>query len=250
MILCTAKQHFDDDVRRARAIWSHAQRRTPELRCDLLRSSWMFAVGACDAYFADAYADLIARTLQAKEIEPGVQIPDRLSNLRIPVIAVIREAQGGWRWRMAARELIEKENVLSLEKVKQLFGQFYQKKAKPITTATLEPWIRHSDAKVRVFGISARDYGQLTPAQKPAAKESALEKLNGRFELIFQRRHDCIHNCDRPKLSPQTITCEQTEKTIEDVSFLVERMHESLIVEFPSYLKRLGFSAATRNRVR
>lgn len=28
----------------------------------------MMAVGACDAYFSDAYADLISRTLRAKEL--------------------------------------------------------------------------------------------------------------------------------------------------------------------------------------
>ena len=62
----------------------------------------MMAVGASDAYFCDAYADLIARTLQAKQLQPTVTIPDRLSKLKVPVIAVIRQAEGGWRWRMAA----------------------------------------------------------------------------------------------------------------------------------------------------
>ncbi len=187
---------------------------------------------------------------QAKEFEPGVEIPDRLSSLRVPVTAVIRESQGGWRWRMAARELIEKENVLSLEKVRKLFGQFYLKKKKPISLSTLDPWIQHSDAKVRLFGISAREFGSLAPAQKPTAKESALEKFRDRYGKIFQRRHDCIHNCDRPKLAPQAITMGQVQQATEDVCFLVDRMHESLGAEFPKYLTRIGFSSATRSRVR
>ncbi len=65
MVLSTAKAHFDDDIGRARDLCEHSRYRRDTLKNDLLRSSWMFAVGACDAYFADAYADLIAKTLQA-----------------------------------------------------------------------------------------------------------------------------------------------------------------------------------------
>lgn len=60
----TALQHFQEDIGRARAIVSHADplpRGTPAeqlLRADLLRSAWMFAVGALDAFFCDAYPDL------------------------------------------------------------------------------------------------------------------------------------------------------------------------------------------------
>jgi hypothetical protein len=52
----TAFAHFQEDVNRAQAILNHA---TPLpklsdaeklLRSDLLRSSWMFAIGALDAY--------------------------------------------------------------------------------------------------------------------------------------------------------------------------------------------------------
>ena len=35
------------------------------------------AVGACDAYFADAYADLISRAIRAKELQTAIDIPDR-----------------------------------------------------------------------------------------------------------------------------------------------------------------------------
>jgi hypothetical protein len=97
-ILDTAKRHFDDDMQRARALLDHALRiRQVTLRGDVLRASWMMAVGACDAFFSDAYADIITRALRAMEIEPSVSIPDRLNNLKVPVIAVLRRARGGWR---------------------------------------------------------------------------------------------------------------------------------------------------------
>ena len=62
----TALAHFGEDVARARAIVAHADplpAATPAeqmLRSDLLRSAWMFSVGALDAYFCDAYTDMVA----------------------------------------------------------------------------------------------------------------------------------------------------------------------------------------------
>ena len=67
----TALNHFNQDVARTRAIVAHADplpRTNPTeqmVRSDLLRSAWMFAVGAFDAYFCDAYTDAVAATLAA-----------------------------------------------------------------------------------------------------------------------------------------------------------------------------------------
>jgi hypothetical protein len=62
----TAFRHFQQDVDRPRAIIAHADslpRGTAAeqlLRSDLLRSDWMFGVGALDAYFCDAYTDSVS----------------------------------------------------------------------------------------------------------------------------------------------------------------------------------------------
>src|SRR4051812_2715980 len=104
-MLNTARAHFGEDVQRATDLVAHAiNLQAGRLKDDILRSAWMMTVGACDAYFCDAYADLLSRTLRARDLQPQVEIPDRLGDLRIPVIAVLRESRGGWRWRMAARE--------------------------------------------------------------------------------------------------------------------------------------------------
>lgn len=249
MHLETAKRHFSEDIRRTQALELHARHRAAELKSDILRSSWMFAVGATDAYFSDAYGDLIARTLRAADIEPKVEIPDRLSNLKIPVVAVIRQAGGGWRWRMAARELIVDENVLSLDKIRMLFGQFFPKSRRLMKQKTIEPWILHADAKVRCLGITPAQYNAMTDSQKAKAREDALEIFENRMADIFQRRHDCIHNCDRPKVALQSIAPAQVQKIIEDLCFLVDRSHDALFTEFPKYLKRLGFNPVSINRV-
>ena len=249
-MLETALSHFDDDIARAYALHQHGASLTQEpLRSDILRSSWMVAVGACDAYFSDAYADLVSRAIRAKEREANVEIPDRLNNLKVPVTAILREHEDGWRWRMAARELIEDENVLSLGQIQRLFNHFFRKSHKLVNKDTLEPWIVHPKAKNRLFGISATEYRKLNASQKGKKRADALEKFHSRFEVIFQRRHDCIHNCDRPKVSPQPIGDTQVAKVIEDIEFLVRRCHGALLAEFPEYLKGLGFSSVTRNRV-
>jgi hypothetical protein len=250
MFLQTAKRHFDEDVARARALLAHARTLAADtLQDDILRASWMMAVGASDAYFSDAYGDLLARTLRAKGIQPEVRFPDRLNNLRIPVIAVLRDGHEGWRWRMAARELIEDENVLSLEKIKKLFNHFFRDGHKILNIDTIEELILHRDAKRRMFGITATNYRALTAADKNKAKKAAVKHMEDHFEVLFQRRHDCIHNCDRPRLALQGITPERVQKTIDDLDFLVGRCNESFTQEFPTYLANLGFSAVTRNRV-
>lgn len=249
-MLATALRHFLEDIDRARSLVTHAQGQPAgTLKDDVLRAGWMMAVGACDAYFSDAYADLISRALRAKDLQPAVAIPDRLNNLKVPVTAILTPAAGGWRWRMAARELIETENVLSLEKIKSLFNHFFRNKHKLLTTETIESWMLHPSSKQRLFGISATAYRKLTGSVKEQAKKDALGQLHERFEAIFQRRHDCIHNCDRPKVALQPVSADAVSKTIEDIDFLVQRSHSALLVEFPVYLANLGFSGATRSQV-
>jgi len=250
-MLATAIEHFDEDIQRSSDLCQHGQTLQPSvLRDDILRGAWMFAVGACDAYFSDAYADLIARTLQAKNIESNIQIPDRLNKLKIPVVAVLRQSGGGWRWRMAARELIENENVLSLEKIRALFNLFFPDDGKLLNKCTIEGWILHRDAKSRFFGITKSRYRSIQQSRsKGKAQENALKHIEDHFKQVFQRRHDCIHNCDRPKVALQRIADRGVKKKIEGVEFLVRRCHESFMLNFPIYLAELGFSSVTRNRV-
>lgn len=101
----------------------------------------------------------------------------------------------------------------------------------------------------RHFGISQQQYNQKQGGDKNKAKKLALEHLGRRMQSIFQRRHDCIHNCDRPKYAIQAIKEDKTNKAIEDVAFLVNRCTDHLRGEYPQYLAARGFSGATRNYV-
>lgn len=249
MILVTAKRHFDEDIVRARSIYNHAMGLPSGLlKDDLLRSAWMVGVGASDAFFCDAYADLVSRTLRAKALQQSGNLPDRLGNLRVPIVAVLNSTSS-WQWRMAARELIEKESVLSIEQIKNLFNVFCRNGHKIMTAATIEPWILHGNSKQRYFGVTRHSYTAATYQAKATLRESALKQFVNRAQTLFQRRHDCIHNCDRPKTALQSITPRSSEKAIDDMAFLVGRCIDHLRGEYPLYLRGCGFSGVTRNSV-
>jgi len=255
MILETPFKHFNEDMNRARDIFAHSKSQADELlKNDLKRSAWMFAVGATDSYFCDAFGDMLARTLRAKQKQPEITLPERINQIKIPAISAIRSnPSDGWRWRMVARSVIEKDNVLSINKIQELFNQFFRDNKKLITanSSNFERWLFHRDSQHRLFGVYKSVYRAASPQQKTAYKKQAVKKFRSRFDLIFQRRNDCIHNCDRPKIAIQSAHLQDSyvSKVIEDLIFLVTRCNEDFVAEFPIYLSNLGFSPLTKNGV-
>jgi hypothetical protein len=248
----TALSYFQDDISRARALLSHAgtlPTRTDEerlLQSDLFRSAWMFAVGALDAYFCDAHTDIIAVALSSKNRQPTMVLPEFFYDIKVPVRAVLEEYNNdNWRWRMAARKLMERENVLSLQAIQKLFNRFL-KDDKKFFKEVLHDWMSHADAKIRLFGHLRSSYLGLNEADRKTARRAALQKLDDRFAEIFQRRHDCIHNCDRPRMRPQDLKRGGTVlKVIQDIEFLVNRCDEHINREFRQFLVDANCNAAT-----
>ncbi len=248
----TAIQHFQEDVARAKALVAHADSlprgtASEKMLCsDLLRSAWMFAVGALDAYFCDAYTDLIAAAVSSKSRQPTINLPDFFYEIKFPIRAILEDyTNPNWRWRMAARKMMERENVLSLSTVQTLFNKFFRENQR-FFSGLLDNWITHSDAKKRLFGVTRTGYMAMAPAEKNEARKLANQQLQGRFRDIFQRRHDCIHNCDRPRISPQPLDKGGTVlKVIQDVEFLVYRCDEHINAEFRGFLSDIGCNATT-----
>ncbi|HTU20808.1 MAG TPA: hypothetical protein VMG10_22335 [Gemmataceae bacterium] len=245
----TALNHFNQDIARAQTIVSHADP-VPRgmLRSDLLRSAWMFAVGALDAYFCDAYTDIVAATIIAKSRQDTVSLPDFFYDIRFPVRAILEPytMNENWRWRMAARKMMERENVLSLATVQTFFNKFFREAERFFGDQLLDRWIMRPDSKKRLFGTTRSAYNVLAPAEKATARRQAREQMQARYGMIFQRRHDCIHNCDRPKVAPQALHLAGTVvKVIQDIEFLVHRCDEHINTEFREFLARIGCSAST-----
>lgn len=248
----TALVHFNQDIARAKAIVSHADllpRATDvekSLRSDLLRSAWMFSVGALDAYFCDAYTDVIAATANSKSRQPAIALPEWAYDIKFPLRAIIEEYDNAnWRWRMAARKMMERENVVSLETIQRLFNKFFRKGHR-FFRDPLDGWMSHPDARIRLFAVSRSDYSAMSKPDKQMARETAIEQFEERFRTIFQRRHDCVHNCDRPRISPQALDKGGTVlKVIQDIEFLVNRCDEHIHAEFREFLVRVGCAMTT-----
>jgi hypothetical protein len=248
----TALQHFREDIGRARSIVSHADSLpdgTPGqrlLQVDLWRSAWVLAVGAFDAYFCDAYTDIIAATAGSESRQPLIALPEWAYEIRVPLRAVLQEyGNSNWRWRMAARKLMERESVISLSAMQSLFNKFFRIGHK-LFRDVLDGWICHPDAITRLFGVSTPRYSAMTDAEKRQARGAASDLLEQRFRRIFQRRHDCVHNCDRPRRSPQSLgSADIVLRVIQDIDFLVRRCDEHIEAEFRQFLVEIGCSTAT-----
>ncbi len=248
----TALAHFKKDVTRAHSILAHAdplpQKREAEklLRSGLLRSEWMFAVGAMDAYFCDAYTDIVAAAIISKSRHPAAVLPGFFYDIRFPVRAILEPYANNdnLRWRMAARKMMERENVLSLPAIQTLFNKFFRKGSR-FFHDRIADWIMHPDSTKRLFDIRRSAFTILTADKKQKAIEDAKEKMEERYRRIFQRRHDCIHNCDRPKVSPQPLQESLTVLTvIQDAEFLVYRCDEHINMEFREFLLATGCPTA------
>ena len=150
------------------------------LRSDLLRSAWMFAVGAMDAYFCDAYTDIVAATIISKSRHQAAALPDFFYDIRFPVRAVLEPYANNenWRWRMAARKMMERENVLSLPTVQTLFNKFFRKGHK-FFRDRLADWIVHPDAKKRRLGITRAAF-----AFPPVTRGPQSRTLRNRWKSV------------------------------------------------------------------
>jgi hypothetical protein len=256
----TPKRHFDDDISRAESLVLHARSlpaaTDPErlLRDDVLRSAWMFAVGAMDAYFCDAYVHCLTTTLHAKSIQANVNLPPFVKNVKIPIGSILSAYANrpNWKWRMAVRDMMERDNVLQLDKVTKLFNPFLPDgQNKKLFTEVIDIWLQAPGATAHLFGITRAQFGELPAGQgKDQAKKEAFKHFTSRITSIIQRRHDCIHNCDRPKSTPQLIgSTGSVRNVIRDVRFLVNQCDRHVNGEFPAFLTRIGCNAVTRNRL-
>jgi len=248
----TALLHFHEDIGRAKNMvvfadpLSRATSAEQMLHSDVLRSAWMFGVGALDAYFCDAYTDLVAATASSKSRQPGIVLPVWVYDIKLPLRAVLEDYDyANWRWRMAARKMMERETVISLSAIQSLFNKFFRKGYR-FFRDLYDAWICHPDSKMRLFGITRSKYMALSDSAKHRAREAASEQFESRFGAIFQRRHDCIHNCDRPRVSPQPLGKPVLViRAIQDIEFLVERCDEHINSEFRQFLVNTGCTAAT-----
>lgn len=77
-------------------------------------------------------------------------------------------------------------------------------------------------------GTSQADYISKTGQAKQKATKKAASAVLTRIGSIVQRRHDIVHNCDRPKSALQGITRGAAQKMIADIKSFITILDDHL----------------------
>jgi hypothetical protein len=216
----TARAHFDDDFGRAGDLLAEAEETEAEpLRSDLARAAVAFGVGALDAYLCDLFVDSLARTMKSCR-RARQSLPSGYAKLAIPAGPLLSsyKARPNWGLRMAARAMMEKDNMLQLGRLKELLNPALPPGNK--LWFDLAPRYIAIDRK-RLTGISVAEYAALGGDDKAEARRKAASHTLLRVGSIVQRRHDIVHNCDRPKSAPQPLKVGSARNMLTDVGDLV-----------------------------
>lgn len=225
----TARAHFDDDIARAAAILAHARSIEPTnvpLATDLARSAIAFAVGALDAYLCDAFTDTLARCLRHCRTN-SAPVPSGYAKLMLPVgpLVTAYAVRQNWGLRMAARAYMERDNLLQLSRLKDLFN--------PALPSGQKLWTDLAPAYVslnrkRMTYYSLAEWGALTGPARGSAPKKVSECLLRRMGSIVQRRHDIVHNCDRPKYACQALTTGMAGGMLTDITSFIRILDDHI----------------------
>jgi hypothetical protein len=227
----TARAHFDDDIARAQAMLDEAVR-LPASRAavavDLRRAAVAFAVGALDAYLCDAYIDCLTRCLRAYRQGTCAKLPADYGKELLPAGPLLAQhytSRSNWGLRMAARARMERENLLQVGRVKELFN--------PVLPAQQKLWLDVIDQYTalglkRLTTFRAAEILAMPAGQRPTARKQAAAALIRRIGAIVQRRHDIVHNVDRPKVSTQGLTPGQATAMVRDIRYFIQVLDQHL----------------------
>jgi hypothetical protein len=232
-VTSTFRRHFDEDISRAESLLALANGAAPvmkkAMRTDDVRlSAVAMAVGAMDAYFCDAYVDCLAKRLQS--FKSGLlDLPQSYAKRNLPTAALLSPPQTlrpNWSLRMAARDVMERETVLDLERVTELFNPVLPKGQK-LWPAAMGPIIDRDWR--RLTGTSRSAYHGLAANAQLSARRAAVGAMKVRMSRTIQYRHDWIHNCGRPKSAVRRLTAGQAEARIREIRVVVEAVDEHLM---------------------
>jgi hypothetical protein len=225
----TPRSHFDEDVSRAWALHAHAvttETADTPLALDIGRVAVAFGVGALDAYLCDAFTDTLARCLKSCR-RNGHAPPSGYAKLELPIGPLMTDyaVRHNWGLRMAARALMEKDNLLQLGRLKDLLN--------PALPSGHKLWEDLAQEFVdldrkRLTGIRKSAYASLTGQAKTKGPRKVSAAILKRMGEIVQRRHDVVHNCDRPKTAKQRISLPKAKKMLVDVEDFVMILDDHL----------------------
>jgi hypothetical protein len=130
-----------------------------------------------------------------------------------------------WCLRMAARALMERDNLLQLGRLSKLLNPALPPGRKLWNDLAQE--FVDLDRK-RLTGIRKSAYASLTGQAKAEGPKKVSAAILGRMGEIVQRRHDVVHNCDRPKTAKQRMSLPKARKMLVDVEDFVTILDDHL----------------------
>lgn len=249
--------HFEEDLERSEDLVDHAANmvattdRQRRCRDDILRAGWMMAIGALDAYFCDVVVDVLSKTIRAKELQSDVRLGKKVEALDLPIGAYFSPyaIRKNWRWRMAARKLMQRDNILSLGEAKKRINPFLDNQLKLLDSSHIESMLQNRSANNRLFGVPRGTFVTLRGSAKQNAIKTARKTLKERFKQLIQRRHDCIHNCDRPEIALHRIEAGTVGNVLKDVRFVVTSANNRIDEGFKVTMQHAGCSVRTLNAI-
>lgn len=224
----TAKNHFDDDIARAFALHAMAKAlqdagNTTQLPKDIRGSSVALAVGAMDAYFCDKYVDCLTTALQSYSARTWVgSFPSSFRQQLLPageVLDASRAHRPKWGIRMAAKAVMEKDNMYSLSRLDDIFngilpvGQKLWLGIVPQLTAL---------GRRRFTKYLTADLATLAGKPLQDAQRAVVSSVKKRIGITVQFRHDWIHNCARPKGTVVNYTDGEAKAAMNEIKSLVD----------------------------
>lgn len=234
--MTTARNHFDEDIARAAALVTRAQlmagaNEPDRLVGDLRLSGLAMAVGALDAYFCDKYTDCLTSVLRSfSRGEWQGRLPAAYAKQALPAGQVLdssRTRRPAWGIRMAARDVMEKDNLLSISRLEKLFN--------PILPAGAKLWndfapamLRHGKKRLTGGRTLQQVLAIQDNAQRARAIKHAAAVVRTRIGTIIQIRHDWIHNCGRPKTAIVMYSNGQVTERLAHVRVFVETFDDHI----------------------
>lgn len=196
---------------------------------DVRMSSVALAVGALDAYFCDAYVDCLTAVLKAytRGLWQGA-LPSAYFNQQLPAGVVLdssRENHSLWALRMAARKIMERDNMLSIRELKNYFNGILPASHK-LWAGLIDSLIAYNLKDLTKF--TKPDTDKLSGKDLEKAKKAATETFQIRLSETVQYRHDWAHNCGRPRQAIKAIPHGQAKKRIREIRAFVEAFDDHI----------------------
>lgn len=223
----TPRKHFDEDIYRAEQLMLLAKNMSTkgvdeELTRDVYMSALMLGVGAMDAYFSDSYVDCLTKVLRAY-IHDNWQgdLPPAYAKRALPAKEVLDSSRNNrplWSLRMATRKIMERDNMLSIPRVKEEFNGILPQSHK-LWVGIMDELIA-CDCK-KFTGITRAELSSLSGKSLEKAKKNATAKFDQRIKETVQLRHDWVHNCGRPKSAVKVPPPKQAADRLREVKSFV-----------------------------